>query len=50
MLESEKVSFTYIAETLGFESEAYFSRLFKKKIGVSPRVYRENQRKGCLYE
>lgn len=46
MLESEKVSFTYIAETLGFESEAYFSRLFKKKIGCSPSVYRETKLKG----
>ncbi len=46
MLENENVSFTYIAESLGFESEAYFSRLFKKKIGCSPSVYREKQRKG----
>ena len=46
MLESEKVSFTYIAEALGFESEAYFSRLFKKKLGCSPSVYRETKLKG----
>lgn len=46
MLESEKVSFSYIAEALGFESEAYFSRLFKKKLGCSPSVYRETKLKG----
>ena len=46
MLESEKVSFSYIAEALGFESEAYFSLLFKKKLGCSPSVYRETKLKG----
>ena len=30
-----------IAEKLGFEYPPYFSRLFKKKEGISPSEYRE---------
>jgi AraC-like DNA-binding protein len=28
-----------VAAELGYEDEAYFSRLFKKSVGVSPRDY-----------
>ncbi|MBF0198862.1 MAG: AraC family transcriptional regulator [Planctomycetes bacterium] len=32
-----------ISDALGFESIAYFSRIFKKNIGISPREYRNTQ-------
>lgn len=31
-----------IATSLGYEDEFYFSRLFKKKVGVSPDIYRKS--------
>ena len=30
-----------IAHELGFNDEFYFSRYFKKEVGVSPKVFRE---------
>ena len=30
-----------IAAILGYDDEFYFSRFFKKKVGVSPHVYRK---------
>lgn len=35
-----------IAAEVGFESEQYFSRIFKKYEGVTPTAYRKNQLKG----
>lgn len=32
-----------IAESLGYMDQQYFSRLFKKRCGMSPRVYRSTQ-------
>ena len=32
-----------ISETLGYSSPAYFSDIFKKGVGVSPRRFRDNQ-------
>ncbi len=44
MIDSENASFAYIAESLGFDSPAYFSRLFKLKTGYSPSEYRKRKR------
>ena len=33
-----------IAYSLGFESDYYFNRLFKQKVGKTPRQFRENNR------
>ncbi|WP_420493142.1 helix-turn-helix domain-containing protein [Sedimenticola hydrogenitrophicus] len=32
---------TEVAYRLGFDYPQYFSRLFKKKIGLSPKAYRD---------
>ncbi|WP_460687575.1 AraC family transcriptional regulator [Niabella aquatica] len=42
LLESTILNVDEIAEQTGFESAYYFSRLFKQKIGVSPKNYRIN--------
>jgi AraC family transcriptional regulator, transcriptional activator of pobA len=48
MIEAEKLlthteySISEISYMLNFQDPAYFSRLFKKQIGVSPKVFREN--------
>ena len=39
--ENEK-NFTQISEELGFSSIHYFSRLFKKKTGMTPTEYRSS--------
>lgn len=39
LLQEGSLSVTEIAETLGFESAAYFSRFFKKSQGVAPSKY-----------
>lgn len=40
MLRQTHLSVAEIAYTLGFESEFYFSRIFKKKTGLPPRQFR----------
>lgn len=39
-------SIASIAYELGFQDPAYFSRLFKKRIGVTPKVFRQPERAG----
>jgi AraC-like DNA-binding protein len=33
-----------VAETIGYESEAAFSRAFKKAVGKAPGTWRQSQR------
>ena len=37
-----------IAESLGYMDQQYFSRLFKKRCGMSPRVYRSTHQQDNL--
>lgn len=40
-LHNPHKSISQLANELGYENPAYFSRLFKSKIGVSPKAYRD---------
>jgi AraC-like DNA-binding protein len=40
MLKGEHQNVSEIAYTLGFENLPYFSRLFKKEVGVSPNQFK----------
>ena len=42
MLAATELSISEIAERLGFGSETYFRRIFKSKVGISPREFRKN--------
>ncbi len=44
MLDSTTLSFAEISRRLGYDDNYYFSRLFKKIMGQSPRDYRETAR------
>lgn len=46
MLEQTKARISSIAEQTGYENEAYFSRVFKREIGLSPLAYRKKQLRG----
>lgn len=39
MIKNSSMNFTQIAEVLGFSTVHYFSRIFKNKVGVSPKEY-----------
>lgn len=41
LLREEPLTVSEISERLGFESPAYFSRCFRKRVGISPKAYRE---------
>ncbi|WP_372772710.1 AraC family transcriptional regulator [Mangrovibacterium sp.] len=43
LLQSTTLSSKQIAFNLGFESDFYFCRLFKKKVGLTPQKFRENE-------
>ncbi|QTF93498.1 helix-turn-helix domain-containing protein [Halomonas sp. BM-2019] len=40
MLETEKTSVEAIAEAVGYEDAAFFGRLFRRKVGLTPAQYR----------
>ena len=42
-IREENKNFTEIADSLGFSSLHYFSRLFKNKTGLSPSEYKNNK-------
>ncbi|MCG8672277.1 MAG: AraC family transcriptional regulator [Pseudomonadales bacterium] len=44
LLDISDQSVSQIGETLGYEDAQYFSRLFKKVVGISPRDYRKLDR------
>ena len=44
MLDATSLSFTEISHRLGYDDAYYFSRLFKKVMGQSPRDYRHTPR------
>lgn len=41
LIEDTNLKISQIAKQLGFESNEYFTRLFHKKVGLSPSEYRE---------
>ncbi|RZK38746.1 MAG: AraC family transcriptional regulator [Pedobacter sp.] len=41
LLENQKMSTTEVAYELGFEYPNYFSKFFKKQVGLSPKEYRQ---------
>lgn len=43
LLSSEENSIDQIAQMCGFSSSSYFSTVFKKTVGISPREYRKQQ-------
>ncbi len=45
LLKSSEMTIAEIAATVGMTDECYFSRCFKKWIGISPSVYRKEHRK-----
>lgn len=44
LLETTDYSINEIALIVGYDNALYFSRLFHKHVGVSPREYRETYR------
>ena len=43
LLNEDRMSIKEIASKLGFETTQYFSRLFRKKMGISPGAYRSQR-------
>ena len=45
LLENTQHPITQIAQMVGIFDEAYFSRCYKRYKGISPRIYRQNNKK-----
>ena len=43
LLAQRDLSITDVAQMVGYDDYAYFSRVFKRMEGKSPRVYREEE-------
>ncbi|EAA0412248.1 AraC family transcriptional regulator, partial [Listeria monocytogenes] len=43
LLRYSRLSIKEISLAIGIENTAYFSRLFKKKVGISPSDYRQTE-------
>lgn len=48
MLTETNLSISEIAQYIGYDDAFTFSRIFKKKVGVSPTVYCKNQKKQII--
>jgi AraC-like DNA-binding protein len=48
LLEGSPLSVKEVAGRTGFDSASYFSRLFRKKMGLSPEQWRQGRRAGAL--
>ena len=44
LLSNTNLNITEIAQILGFEDSLYFSRVFKKEMGIAPREYMKNRK------
>lgn len=44
MLKENKESITSISDAVGFDSPSYFSKIFKRFIGITPTQYRNNDK------
>ena len=44
-LDATEASILEISNSVGFLDPLYFSRIFKKKVGVGPEEYRKQERK-----
>lgn len=43
LLKEGKMNISEISLSLGFDNATYFSRLFKKEVGIPPNIFREQQ-------
>ncbi len=48
LLQNRSISIQYVAEQVGIPDDAYFSRLFKKEEGISPREYRSTLQRAYI--
>ena len=46
LMDSTTLSITDIARLVGYDNPLYFSRMFKKETGMSPRGYRQGEKSG----
>ncbi len=45
MLQNPSATITDVCYTVGFNDQSYFTRLFRRYVGISPSVYRDNLNK-----